>query len=770
MAVANDIVIALARAAAPPEGSEALGEEALDSLPCPNRVPIPVLPVDSSQLKALTVARAGRHVVVHGPPGTGKSQTISNLIADALGENKKVLFVSAKMAALNVVHDRLAQLGLGDFCLEAHSTKAGKATIIEDLKRTLGAAQDAGEDRLDEHLDDFLRIRDQLNETVRELHRRREPLGLSAYQAIGRVERLRSEPEIRGPLPWDDPLKASRADLKEVVEALAELGSQAEVFDRRASHPWRGLAVLRETPVRREAIEATLMTVRDKGRALQTDLAGLAPLLGSSAPQLTFDAAMRLAGALADLAALDSLPHYWPARERDEMLATAMALDAAAADTAELKSRQADHDRALRIPVGEALRLLEPADTQLQSWTRVWMPSYWWWHRSIGRHLAQGAARDAAALRTYLTVGRRIRELEESFGGRQEFLCREVGVACARDAEALAVGAQRLRVAASVRKVIAECGLTASSAPDSLADDMRSHITSIASVARDDTLKGVIALLDEAWPGGFVDGVTVTDAPLSALLARCEEALAALPRLQEWMALQHCLRRCRELGAMGFIEALGPVTARAARGAFERRFYTAWANAALEVSPALAVFAGSRLEQQIARFRVLDGELRNAALSRTRATARTPARRVASAQGGVGRASEVGILRRELEKRKRIKPLRRLFAEIPTVLQALKPCMLMSPLSVSTFLKPGAVTFDLVIFDEASQLPTPEGIPAILRAKQVVVAGDSKQLPPTSFFTASIIGDDDGAEGNNGEELEPTRVAPRRLRRDLPGV
>ena len=354
-----------------------------------------------------------------------------------------------------------------------------------------------------------------------------------------------------------------------------------------------------------------------------------------------------------------------------------------------------------------------------------------------------------------MTVGRRIREIEESFGGRQEFLCREVGVACAREAEALAAGAQRLRVAASVRKVIAECGLTASSAPYSLADDMRSHITSIASVAIDDTLKGVIALLDEAWPGGFVDGVTVTDAPLSALLARCEEALAALPRLQEWMALQHCLRRCRELGAMGFLEALGPVTARAARSAFERRFYTAWANAALEVSPALAVFAGSRLEQQIARFRVLDGELRNAALSRTRATARAPARRVASAQGGVGTASEVGILRRELEKRKRIKPLRRLFAEIPTVLQALKPCMLMSPLSVSTFLKPGAVTFDLVIFDEASQLRTPEGIPAILRAKQVVVAGDSKQLPPTSFFTASIIGDDDGAEGNNGEELEP---------------
>jgi MoxR-like ATPase len=80
----------------------------LDSLPTPGTVPIPVLPTDSSQLEALTVSSLGHHVVVHGPPGTGKSQTIANLIADALAGNKKVLFVSAKMAALNVVYERLS--------------------------------------------------------------------------------------------------------------------------------------------------------------------------------------------------------------------------------------------------------------------------------------------------------------------------------------------------------------------------------------------------------------------------------------------------------------------------------------------------------------------------------------------------------------------------------------------------------------------------------------------------------------------------------------
>src|SRR5712691_3014141 len=163
VAAGHEVVIALARAAAPREASEALGEDVLDALPTPDQVPVPVLPTDSSQLAALTTGRRGRHVVVHGPPGTGKSQTIANLIADALAHGKKVLFVSAKMAALDVVHDRLTRLGLGRFCLEAHSTKAGKVKIVEELKRTLEAAENARGPSGDDGLDDLLRVREELN-------------------------------------------------------------------------------------------------------------------------------------------------------------------------------------------------------------------------------------------------------------------------------------------------------------------------------------------------------------------------------------------------------------------------------------------------------------------------------------------------------------------------------------------------------------------------------------------------------------------------------
>jgi hypothetical protein len=113
-AVVNRIVAAIAGACRELGASEGLPGD-LDSLPTPEIVPVPILPTDSSQLEALSHGVSGNSVVMHGPPGTGKSQTISNLIADSLARNKKVLFVSAKMAALNVVYQRLAEKGLGRF-------------------------------------------------------------------------------------------------------------------------------------------------------------------------------------------------------------------------------------------------------------------------------------------------------------------------------------------------------------------------------------------------------------------------------------------------------------------------------------------------------------------------------------------------------------------------------------------------------------------------------------------------------------------------------
>jgi len=748
-ALQHPLVIGLARAGSASEPSEALGEEQLDSLPTPEQVPIPVLMTDSSQLKALTLARSGRPLVVHGPPGTGKSQTIANLIADALGQNKRVLFVSAKMAALDVVHDRLKRLGLDRFCLEAHSTKAGKTKVIDELRRTLDGAQDALKRQPEQPLTELLRIREQLNAYVRELHTPRPPLQLTIYQALGAIEKLRNAPSIRGALPWKEPLEATRTLFRASLEALDDLAAQAAVFDGRAGHPWRGLWVAdSKKPIDREALETDLLSLRDGVGKITTEVGCFGRTWEIPAESLSYATVRALVSAFQRLATLDRLPVNWAIRDLQELHSTITLLSSAASNADELSAKRAQHRQAFKVPPREALDHLQEADTRFRGWYRVLSPAYWRWRGIVRGSLQPAAPADFKAIKSYLDRSRRIVALERWFKEKGSVLAQDAGGS--PTGELLRAAAKRLRATADVRAALEACQLPAPSTNPPLSDDGRRNATELLALATSAALDEAATRIDSLWPGGFVDGVSARQAGTRSVAARCDEALGNMAKLQEWIVLQLTLGQCRSLGLMPFIEALGDVTAGLVRTAFERRFYVSWANAGLDASPSLVAFSGPRREDQIARFRLLDNQLREAGLAQCKLAASEPARRVANAQP-VGAGGDVAILRRELEKRKRIKPLRKLFGEIPGVLQALKPCFLMSPLSVSTFLRPGTMSFDLVVFDEASQLPTAEAVPAILRGTQVVVAGDKNQLPPTSFFDASVIFDED----SESEDLEP---------------
>src|SRR5206468_5882639 len=117
----------------PADGLQFAPEHALDSEELASQVPSLIYDADSSQHSALVDALAGKNLVIEGPPGTGKSQTITNLIAAALVSGKTVLFVAEKLAALEVVRNRLDKAGLGLFCLELHSHRTQKKEFLEDL-------------------------------------------------------------------------------------------------------------------------------------------------------------------------------------------------------------------------------------------------------------------------------------------------------------------------------------------------------------------------------------------------------------------------------------------------------------------------------------------------------------------------------------------------------------------------------------------------------------------------------------------------------------
>lgn len=159
--------------------------EELDQKVTPAQLFTP-LPADSSQLAAVVASTAGHSFVLDGPPGTGKSQTIANMISHNLALGRRVLFVAEKMAALNVVYRRLEEKGLGEFCLELHSSKTSKISVLKQLERAWDTRELLSAEEWSTEAAQVQRLRDKLNSVVSLLHKR-WPNGLSVHQAMGRV-------------------------------------------------------------------------------------------------------------------------------------------------------------------------------------------------------------------------------------------------------------------------------------------------------------------------------------------------------------------------------------------------------------------------------------------------------------------------------------------------------------------------------------------------------------------------------------------------------
>jgi ATP-dependent exoDNAse (exonuclease V) alpha subunit len=161
------------------DGADLPDERRLDDEVHPRDLFLP-LASDSSQTAAAVAATRNKDFVLFGPPGTGKSQTIANIIAQLLAHGKTVLFVSAKTTALEVVRRRLSETGLGSFCLEVHSAKAQKGTVLNQLKAAWETRAEGASAEWEETASDLKALRDRLNAVALALHRPHRN-GLTAY-------------------------------------------------------------------------------------------------------------------------------------------------------------------------------------------------------------------------------------------------------------------------------------------------------------------------------------------------------------------------------------------------------------------------------------------------------------------------------------------------------------------------------------------------------------------------------------------------------------
>lgn len=258
------------------------------------------------------------------------------------------------------------------------------------------------------------------------------------------------------------------------------------------------------------------------------------------------------------------------------------------------------------------------------------------------------------------------------------------------------------------------------------------HLSNLQDKIKE-SVKWVIGLFDESER---LDRYYFKD--LTDRLTKCKNKKHLL---EEWVDYCSNRRKCEQIGLLPYVVQVEgkSIETDYIVDAYLKRFYRLWLDVILPQFPAVQTFRGRIHDQTVKEFKELDRNQFKIAQSRVRERVFN---RIPDFNAATSTRDEIGILKRELNKQRRLMPLRKLFNEIPNLLTSLRPCFMMSPLSVSVFLEAKSYDFDLVIFDEASQVHTEDAIGAIMRGKQVIIVGDTKQLPPTSFFTSSLEDED----------------------------
>lgn len=646
--VANDIIAALAGDG---DARKLVGTQNSDPDPrefdrTPPQNEFLILDADSSQQKAIAVVLKGQSAVIHGPPGTGKSQTIANLMASLAVQSRRVLFVAEKRAALEVVKKRLEKVGLEHIAIDMHGADVAPKLVLEQVGKALEAVRTSTPVDCDELHKRFVERRDRLNRHVERLHRKREPGGYSVYDLQGRILKLLREVNLATRWRGIELKRIAEAGPQKVRDLFKEARGFASFFLRTDPSPWTGAKLPDGTTVQKAvdlvgrlagqtwpefdaALTALLETTQFKSPATVREARQMFALLASVPRTLSLYSGELYAQNLQKL--LDDLK---PGISSGLAAGWAWCVNGA--------FRQArKHVLALRTagkaPVRDLHKELSAAETDRLQWAE-------WSHRKTLPLLVPAFQQHQQKLDSLLAE---IKELE-SFGPKKEL-------------QTLSLGELRGYVEALSK------------------DFLTPH------------------KLPKLWEIEY----NLENAGVGKLIA---EIRSARHDPNKWEVF------------------------------FDHAWFASCLDAALLEDPDIAGFNGRTHDSFVQEFKELDKERIRIAAARVR---RAYAERAIAEMNA--HPEQEYLVRAEAQRRRRHLPLRKLFAQAHEVLTAVCPCWMASPLSVSQLLD-GKQDFDVVIFDEASQVLPEDAVPAILRASHLVVAGDSNQLPPTTFFAA---GDDD---------------------------
>jgi hypothetical protein len=717
-------------------------------------------PADGSQIAAIEKALAGQTFVLEGPPGSGKSQTITNLLANAMLRGKKVLFVAEKQAALQEVQERLEAVQLAPYCLALHDSG-----IHPEVLRT--QLQDSFEQRpaLDERLhqqfeDEFAKIAEQLDEYRRKVYGRNE-IGFSFASAFRRLGELGSGPVVEVPRNL---LNKGENFGRELIRKTLDLGDATRVAQVGKGHPWGFVGRLSFEEIDRKRMGETLGAVLNSAKELAEVQNNELSEAFSSAVNVEYLETVADVLEIREMGIRLSPKDLAAVGETSWMANVGHLLDEWKKAILDLPQQLRGHEEILRREDLETLIKAGLAACEtfpLGRKKRI--------EQSLGIVAAffvdgqLNVSEVAADLRRLLTVYSDLVTIQEAI--------RTVPLLQPMLPALLPVTTDALESLRRQCEITHRAGVGLSN-PSASHDALRSlwAFPGMLAVGLESRVRQFAKALTELFEllrasdlsiKSWADSLGIVNAVHLQSRESWEPVLEGnsyLP-LQRWLTLKHLLSDFEDAGLwkMCIDIETGVLEASEATAALERGILQTTLQVRAEETD-LDVFDSDVQTRRVRRFIELLTQRQKNAESVIPFYLFQSRRFAADVKTG-----KLGDFRTEINsvsKRRRGKSIRALIEKYPEIVSDLAPCFLMSPDSVAQFLPPGTLKFDIVVFDEASQIETADAVGTLGRANSAVIVGDSKQMPPTRF---GVVGSEDDPSEADGEETGEDSVLEEAL-------
>lgn len=696
------------------------------------------IPADGSQIEAVRWAAAGRSFILEGPPGTGKSQTITNLVAHLLAEGKKVLFVAEKQAALDVVKTRLDAVGLGAFSLDIH----GKTQTVKAVREQIATAMDTrteSSSSWETARAQFRGLVDSLSSYPQLLHEP-GPADMSAWEARQVVLELRESTNEVDPVPAPRSLAMGAVPLEQVYQFARDLGSaMGQLGAAPARSPWR---LAGPTAPDRAAVAAATQRLLGAEDALAGNLRALTDQAQS---RDEFEAifrwveSVRVGAGRSTAEARETVTQAWRTHAQQVRTAVAnfvgmhatqlspLAPSALSIDLDGLLARAIEADGKLFGKKKRRLAILNDLAPVLTGGPTALPPA----QLTTTLRRAIVARDDLNKLTNYVgtlpgvTAPYGWNPLDPDGASAVEF-----AILGLEDAH---------RLSATIGEAVDAATRTVLAQPEPLTEMAAASVQELAGAWAE--FSGALGATPSDlvfWLSGRTRGQAVAQ---SRAEWEADATGGALIRLQRWNAVRAATENVVGHGITDIHERVRSGSIRGSE-----------VENAVRLGIAEAILA-ERLEatgldgfDDADRGRLIERFITSGEDVRSRMLTELPARIVAGRTIDTNQPrGKVANLRAQLGRRRGGLAIRQLLEEYGPIITQVTPCFLMSPASVARFLPANAVDFDVVVFDEASQIRVPDAIGAMGRGKAVVIVGDSQQMPPSAAFAAASRDDDESS-------------------------